>query len=356
MQSNQRPRIKGLINFFCLVILACIVTTGAAAQDNLEGRIFYVHGIEFILVIGGNQETYGPGVLNSSQISLGNGDMLQTGAESFVELQILPHGTGIKVAENTSIQFGWNDRGVPVITVLYGRIRVVSGYSAPVPAVIVTAGNGIAGVQNGDFCFDYVISPVDSRNSGEVLRPKLQIYDFRGFSDVSLTSSGTGVLSDNWPSIPVNEFEVVAVEVNSSLAFVERRPLERGIVNYWNQNNFRGTPPLDMPDTVLTFGETTPAVTAAAVEEDARQRRESPPVPEYNFTDSQRRLTQIKNALIISGLSLTVAGVSAQAIGYAVLGQSDPAAARFQANLGFIPVGIGISAIAASLFFNPAFP
>jgi hypothetical protein len=358
MQSNQKPQIKGLICAFWFSIMTCVISIGAAAQDNLEGRIFYAHGTEFALVIAGRQETYGPGVLNSSQLSLGQGDMLRTGPGSFVELQILPHGTGIKVAENTLIQFGWNDSTVPVIAVLYGRIRVVSGYSAPIPAVTVTAGNGISIVQNGDFSFDYVISPVSSQNDGEeVLRPKLQVYDFSGLSHIALTSSGTGSFSDNWPSIPVNEGEAVSVEVNSSLAVIERKSLDRGIVDYWNQYNFRGTPPLAMPDTVLTFGEAaTPAVTASTVQENSGQGRDPRPIPEYNFTESQKRLTQIKNALIIGGLSMTVAGVSAQAIGYAVFGQSDPVLARSQANLGFIPIGIGISALVASLFFNPAFP
>jgi hypothetical protein len=359
MQSNQKPQSKGLIRAFCFFIMACAPVFGAAAQDNPEGRIFYVHGIEFALIIGEQQETYEPGILNSSRLSLGNGDMLRTGPGSFAELQILPHGTGIKAAENTLIQFAWNDSKVPVITILYGRIRVVSGYSAPVPAVIVTAGNGISTVQNGDFSFDYVISPGGSLNNGEdVFKPKLQVYDFSGLSNIALVSTETGISSDNWPSIQINEYEAVSLEVNSSLALIERKPLDRGMVDYWNQYNFRGTPPLAMPDAALTFAEAAPvpAVTAAAVQESPERGRGMRPVPEYNFTESQRRLTRIKNALIISGLSMTVAGVSAQAIGYADLGQSDPALARFLANWGFIPIGIGISVLIASLFFNPAFP
>jgi hypothetical protein len=336
--------------------MICVSITGAAAQENPEGRIFYVHGTEFTLIIGGQQEIYGPGVLNSTEMSLGNGDIIRTGPESFLEMQILPDGTGIKVAENTSIQLSWQEDRFPVITILYGRIRVVTGFQARNPALYIRGGNGTAGPRNGDFCFDYVISGEDSwGEAGEFLKPKLQIYGFRGFSEVALIGNArmdmsVAVLPYDWPVILVNEKESVSIEVNSFLALIERKPLDMGIAGYWSQYNFRGTPPIPMPDTALVFEETVQAVSVA-------QQPVSEPARKYDFTASQRRLTQIKNALIISGLTLMVAGVTAQAIiGYAVLRSNDPAGARTQANFGFIPIGIGISALITSLFFNPAFP
>jgi hypothetical protein len=348
----KKNRVKRFIGILWFLIMACVFITGAFAQENPTGRIFYVHGTEFTLITGGQQEIYGPGVLNSSEISLGNGDMIWTGPESFLELQLLPDGTGIKVAENTSIQLAWREDLLPVITILYGRIRVVTGFHVQNPALYVRAGNGVTGVRNGDFCFDYAISATDSqREEDEFLRPKLQIYDFRGFSELALTGDAgmeTSLISlpNNGSLIRVNERECVSVEVNASLALIERKPLDMAMVRYWNENDFRGTPPLAMPDTVLVFEK------PAAV-----QTQPVPaPEPKYDFTASQRRLTLIKNALIVSGLSLTTAGITAQAVGYAVLSPNDPGMARTQVNFGFIPIGIGISALIASLFFNPAFP
>jgi hypothetical protein len=349
-------RIKGLTGILCFFIMVFVIT-GVAAQENPVGRIFYVHGSEFTLVIGGHQEIYGPGVLNASEMSLGNGDMIRTGPNSFLELQFLPDGTGIKVAENTSIQLTWQEGLLPVITISYGRIRVVTGFQARDPAVYVRAGTGVAGVRNGDFCFDYVISAEDSPNDeGEFLRPKLHVYNFRGFSEVALTGNAEAgaslsALQGDWPVIPVHEREGVSLEVNASLALIERKPLDMGVAGYWGQNNFRGTPPLPMPDTALVFDTTAPAATTVP-----QARPVASPEPKYDFTASQQRLTQVKNALIISGLTLTVAGITAQAIGYAVMSQNNPVAARTQANFGFIPIGIGISALITSLFFNPAFP
>lgn len=344
--------LKGF-DVFLFFIAVCVFIPEAAAQENLEGRIFYVDGTEFTLSLGGVQETYGPGILNSSAMSLGNGDSIQTGPESFLEFQLLPDGTGIKVAENTSIQLTWQD-SLPVITISYGRIRVVTGLQAPSPALYVQAGDGMVNVQNGDFCFDYVIAATDSLNEG-VLKPKLQLHDFRGFAEAAITgNAGTGlslsVRPNDWPPIPVNGEESVSLEVNSSLALVERKPLDKEMIRYWNENNFQGTPPIPIADTALTFG------TAVQTATTSRTQQVSAPEPKYDFTASQRRLTLVKNILIISGLTLTVTGAAAQAVGYAVLSPTDPALARRQANLGFIPVGIGISAVIASLFFNPAFP
>jgi hypothetical protein len=343
-------RDKGFgIGWFFFV--ACVLVTGAAAQ---EGRVFYVHGTEFTLIIGGQQEIYGPGILNASGMSLSDGDIIRTGSESFLEFQVLPDGTGIKVAENTAIQLTWREDRLPVITISYGRIRVVTGSQARDPALYVQAGDGTVGVLNGDFCFDYVISAADSLNGGGgFLKPKLYVYDFRGFSEVVVAGSAETGFSgrrNDWPAIPVNEGESVSLEVNASLSLVERKPLDMGIVEYWNQNNFRGTPPMPLPDTTLEFG--TPAQTAELVQ----PRVVSAPQPKYDFTTSQRRLTRVKNALIISGLSLTVAGIATQAVGYLFLSPNNPDLARTQITYGFIPIGVGISAIIASLFFNPAFP
>jgi hypothetical protein len=360
LEKRTCLRIKGGMRIPFFVIMISVVITLTAAQENLEGRIFYAHGTEFTLVLGGRQEIYGPGILNSSEVSLGNGDMLWTGPGNFVEFQILPHGTGIKVAENTSIQFSWDASLVPVITILYGRIRVVTGVYAPAPAVTIAAGNGIAGVQSGDFCFDFVILPVDSPNDQEILKPKLQVYDFRGESDIALTGNDwrgnvSTVLSDNLPVIQVNERELVSVEVNSALALIERKSFGRDIIEYWTQYNFRGNPPIALPNTTLTVEEPVTVVLVPNNEPPPRRRRRNPR-PEYTFTETQTYLTQIKNSLIIGGLSLVVTGIASQATSYAILNRSDPANARTQANIGFIPIGLGISAIITSLFFNPAFP
>ncbi|MDR2245746.1 MAG: FecR family protein [Treponema sp.] len=339
-------------------VIACVLVTGAAAQ---EGRVFYAHGTEFTLFLGGQEEIYGPGVLNSSEISLRNGDIIRTGPESFLEFQLLPDGTGIKVAENTSIQITWREDRLPVISLSYGRIRVVTGSLALNPdlyVLYVQAGDGMVGIQNGDFCFDYVISAADSLNGGGgFLKPKLYLYDFRGFSEVTVAGNaeagGSGRRND-WPVIPVNEGESVSLEVLASRSLVERKLLDRGIVEYWNRNNFQGTPPLPLPDTALDFGT---AIGTAVLPAETLQPQAVPvPEPPYDFTGSQRRLTRIKNALLISGLTMTVAGIAAQAAGYLVLSPNDPAGVRGQIAYGFIPIGIGISAIVASLFFNPAFP
>jgi hypothetical protein len=222
--------------------------------------------------------------------------------------------------------------------------------------VYVRAGNGISAVREGECCFDYVVSRGDSRNGEEgFLKPGLQIHGFRGFSEAALTGNAGGeippaAIPPDWPVIPVNGGESVSIELNASLALIERRPLDAGMAGYWSQYNFRGTPPVPMPDTALVSGETAPA------ESPARPRPAAVPEPKYDFTASQRLLTQVKNALIINGLTLTIAGIAAQAVGYSVLSRNDPAAARVQAGYGFIPIGIGISVLITSLFFNPAFP
>jgi hypothetical protein len=347
---------KDSIRVLWFFFTACVLANGIAAQEGNgnreihEAKIYYVHGIEFALVRDGKQETYGPGVLNSAKASLWSGDIIRTGPDSFAELQLVPDGTGIKIAENTSVQLTWQNDGLPVINLSYGRIRIITGFQARKPALYIKTGNVSAGVRDGDFCFDYMVSGTNSREDPvAIIKPKLQIYSFRGFSEAAFTAAGTEgvavIFPNDWPSVPVNEKESVSLEVNASLAVIDRsKPMDMGITGYWTQYNFRGSPPLPLPDTALPI-ETSPESAALSA---AAQK--------YEFTASQRRLTRIKNALVVSGFTLTAVGVMTQSLGYAFMNPDDPSGARSQAAFGFIPIGIGISALISSLFFNPAFP
>jgi hypothetical protein len=339
--------------------------SGLNAQQNPGGRIFYAHGSEFALIFRGEEGSYEPAVLIDSNLVLENGDMVRTGPGSFLEFQVIPDGTAIKIAENSFVQYGFDQNRKPIITLHYGRVRIITGYQAGKPALAVRAGNGSMDVWDGDYCFDYAVSPLGMRTeSDEVIRPMLQIFAFRGLTEITLSSGKVNgaAFSNNWPLIPVNELEWVSVEANSSLALIERRSMDAEMLWYWTENNFRGTTFLPIPDTALPSLDSAPVVTAASLPRDTQGRQPAvgrQPVaavkpPPRSFLPGWQ--LKLKNGLLIGGISLTTVGLLAQTFGYFVLNPDDPAVPRVQVGLGYIPIGIGISSLLVSLFVNPTVP
>jgi hypothetical protein len=184
----------------------------------------------------------------------------------------------------------------------------------------------------------------------------LQIFAFRGLTEIALSSGAGAARSNNWPLVPVNDMEWVSVEVNSSLAMIERQPMDAEMIRYWTENNFRGITFLPIPSTDLPSPDSTPAVTAASLplEPQGGQPLAAAKAPPRSFLPDWQ--LKLKNGLLIGGISLTPVGVLAQTFGYFFLNPVDPAVPRDQIRWGYIPIGIGISSLLVSLFVNPTVP
>jgi hypothetical protein len=188
--------------------------------------------------------------------------MIQTGADSYVEIQLIPGETLIKVAENTSIVYNGMGMGgaSASFSLLYGRIRVIRGAGEGNRDLTVQSGNGAVYVREGDFGLDYILRPGLSITGSGIGRPLLRIYGFSGTADLiplpvreeNGTPAQTG--GGERARIRVSEGEALAMEVLlSGLSFTERKPLDRDIIDYWLDHNFNGIPPLNMPKTALSF-------------------------------------------------------------------------------------------------------
>jgi hypothetical protein len=355
MQSDN-SRYCRVGRFLGVLVCLFMVISSLNAQQNPGGRIFYAHGNEFALILRDEEGVYEPAALIDSNLVLESGDLVRTGPGSFLEFQVIPDGTAIMIAEISFVQFGYDQNRKPIITLHYGRMRVITGYQAGKPALAVRAGSGSLDVWDGDYCFDYAVSPEGYRTeTGEVIRPMLQVFAFRGLTEIALSSGAVNgaAPSNNWPLIPVNEMEWVSVEVNSSLAMIERRSMDVEMIRYWRENNFRGKTFLPIPSTDLSSLDSSPPVTVASLPQGRQPVAAGKPPPRRFLPDWQLKL---KNGLLIGGISLTTVGVLAQTFGYFFLNPDDSAVPRDQIRLGYIPIGIGLSSLLVSLFVNPTIP
>jgi hypothetical protein len=215
-------------------------------------------------------------------------------------------------------------------------------------------------VSGGDFNVDYMIHPGESlleRGRNGSLR--LQVYSFRGATDIVLSGSNSTT------SFAVNEYERVAIEAGSTRSVIERKPLDPAILAFWEGMSFTGEPPGIAPDTTLP-GRGSRFVTNENGEEHyvvfpvidsesaalAGNRpgagEETPLLPSGN----QRKKLVLKNAFLITGTVLSGIGLGANL--YGLYGSGPPA--EIAANYGYIPLGLGVVSRIVACIINPKIP
>ncbi|MDR2303067.1 MAG: hypothetical protein LBE10_00565 [Treponema sp.] len=299
------------------------------AQDlSVSGaRIFYAEGSDFVLSSGGQRTVYQGGDLRDGGLLLNSGDIVQTGTDSRLEMQFSPSGTVIKLGENTSFLF----TDTRSLGLFYGRLRIVSMNETD--PVNIEAGFAVLSIKNSDAGIDYSIE------RGE-LKPRVRSYCFQG--SAGMTISGQ-------PGPPLNEMELVSVELRPSTTWIEKRPLEEEIVVYWNQNRFSGTPAIPLSEQAAEVLQSPAEIS----------RRDTAPViitvqPDYMPFFLKNRL---KNILTGIGLFSSLGGLGVQAYGmykHFSEGYSDQNIRLI--TYGTIPVAAGLGVILSSLFINPKEP
>jgi hypothetical protein len=311
--------------FFCLSLPLFL-----SAQDlSVPGaRIFYAEGVDFVLSSGGQRTVYQGGNLEGGSLLLSGGDIVQTGADSRLEIQFSPSGTVIKLGENTSCLF-YDTRSLGL---LYGRLRIVSVNETE--PVSIEAGFAGVIIKNADVGIDY------SFERGELKPITVKSYCFQG--SASLVVSGQ-------PGPPLNEMEQVSMEVRPSTTWIEKRPLEEEVVAYWNLNRFYGEPAIPLSEQ------------AAEVLRSPAEISRVDPAPiiitvQPDYAPFLRK-NRVKNILTGIGLFSALGGLGVQSYGlYKHLseGYSDQNI-RF-IGYGAIPVAAGLGVILSSLFINPKEP
>jgi hypothetical protein len=268
--------------------------------------------------------------------------MLQTGPDDFVEIQLGPSGTVIKLAENTSLVYlgpQENGPGSPALEMLYGRMRIVSG-TGNRESVLVRTGNAALRLGEGDIGIDYMVLP--GSTGAAQTRPVLRVYGFAGSAEIIPSAApGESVVS----SIGIVKGESVSTEWHTPLFLVEKKSLEEDMLLYWDRHNFKGRPPLPMPPTSLSLPEPEIAAPPPPVVE---TRIEYLP-PDYR---PFRRGYLVKNISVAGGLLCIAAGVVMQGMYYQ--GGMLPEAAAVYG--GYSAMGLGASLLITSLLYNPKAP
>ena len=218
-----------------------------------SAELYHLEGKELTLSLRGERRVIPAEVLSGQGINLELSGIVHTGPDTFLELQLIPSGTVVKLSENTSLVYnGMDETGKNEdLGLLYGRIRVVTGEEAN--SVVVRSGAVSVRVSEGDFGIDYLMEGGE-RNSSP--RPLFNVHVLRGSAEVFPYGMGGGALSTGSVNETIAyEGEGLSLDISSFHTFVDRKTLDNDVLVYWNSHNFAGSPPLPMPDTSIKIME-----------------------------------------------------------------------------------------------------
>jgi hypothetical protein len=331
-----------------LLVMPCFPVLG---QEDRDAWVYFAEGGDFILANGGRRTVYRPETLGPGGCMLHEGDILQTGPGTFVEIFLSSRGLILKAAENTTVTYHRAKNGIS-LELDYGRVLLTGGEGEESPGERVFIHTGAADMlfQQGIMGVDYMVLAEDALFQRE---PVFRGYVFSGAAD--LISHANVAPPDRSAeaerAFPVNAMEMTAMEKNNGLSYIERKPLSQDIINYWNRHKPVGLSSVS-PDSAPVDPAAVPVAELAAEAEPQKRRPVLFVPPDY---DPFFRANKIKNGLIAGGITFSLLGTGMEALAwYRDFGSGKTSDILMYTGYGVF--GLGILSLGTALFINPRLP
>jgi hypothetical protein len=312
----------------------------AASAGDGDPRIYHAEGADFVLTKNGIREIIAVGDYPAAPLVLGPGDMVQTGEGCFLELQLLPSGTALKIPENTSLVYnGFDEAGqFSDISLVYGRLRLVTRNSGYSNGIFIRAGRTSVKIESGDIGADYTVNP----SAGGKTRPVLTLCAFRGNAFVFpyLPDTFSGAVE----ALAVKEGDVFSLDINPPFLHTDKRPIPREIAWYWEHRGFTGFPPVPLGETSLE-----------RYIEDTPQGDYAPPAQDIFVADNElytqtvRKGSAKKNAFLGAGFGFAFLGAAAQTVAVFQFDRLDKGMGQLVFLSGAGCLGLGLGGILAGI-------
>lgn len=256
------------------VLLALAPATVAAQQPSTPfAFLIYAEGYDLSIFRNGELQTYDVLVDDVVGMPLLAGDLVQTDARTFVEIQLMSTRTVLRVAENTTFEIERiGSGGGGSIQMTYGRVRARVERISRDDSFQIRGFSAVAGVRGTDFGYDMVVE------RDVVAELQTRVYVFEGEVEVETVAPPEEPTADGTPreAPPVqepvrltrNEMVQVTTEVPESVVpdrpltdisdpeegvlvvppagprtvAVRRQQLEESIGEFWSRQDFRVDP------------------------------------------------------------------------------------------------------------------
>ena len=279
------------------------------AQERELVRIYDVKGDDFAITIDEERTIHPIEVVRGGRIILEQSGIVHTGADTLMDIILIPSGTVVRVAENTSLIYnGLDEAGnFEDFGLLYGRIRVIAGNRER--SMVIRGGGSSVRIMEGDFGIDHLIEADDWDFTSQ---PNFLVSVFQGSAEFFHDGLGS-------------HFERgLTIEQGESMSTSGKRPLDTDTHEYWHL----------IPD---TLGQ--PRVIFSLV-------------PHTSVLSNRG-----KNTSLAIGLALTVASTATLIMTYPqfeIIKNRD--LARNINNAAYIPLSMGLLTTLGGILYNPSRP
>jgi hypothetical protein len=255
--------------FLIFAVVLLFIPVWASSQDrNIKNQAFgivvYAEGGEVAIFRKGEYITFDLSLADIVGLPILEGDLIQTEKASFLELQMYPTETIVKIAENTTFTVvGLSAGGGATLDLAYGRLRSKVQKISGRDPFLVRGRGAVAGVRGTDFGYDFV-----AERDGAGISADTKIYCFEGAVEIT----GPEKLLES-PG-PQKAPEVVIITANEMVRVRETRPaevlppdqesppvpesrhekvlvfekteIEKPVLAFWDKNTFQAEPtPID---------------------------------------------------------------------------------------------------------------
>ncbi len=209
--------LGSLRRFVLLGVVWSLVVFGRSPLEAQNAGIVYAEGGDFSVIRQLEEESFNVSLDNVLGLPLEAGDLVQTGNDTFLEIETADTGALFRVAENTSFRLEYaGDDGSSRLDLAYGRVRAKVDAVAAGTFLEMRGLSVVAGVRGTDFGYDII---VESGGSGE---PFLQIYAFEGSVVVaeadSAAAAGTSLISAAAPQTTIQSGQMIALPLSTVVA------------------------------------------------------------------------------------------------------------------------------------------
>jgi len=240
----RHPNIRSRAAWAAVILLTA---ASAAAQPagNLAGKAFgvilFAQGTEVSILRGGVYITYDLRIDDIIGLPVFAGDLIGTGDDTFLEIQLHPREAVLKIAENTTFTVaGLSPEGGAELNLAYGRVRAkVLKFTGREPFRVRGRG-AVAGVRGTDFGVDYI-----AERGGGGISPATNVYCFQGsvevaLADVTAESAGKPVVLEADEMIKIVDTAPPGDASPEAPAVLPgKTPVEPAVSAFWKQNDFQ---------------------------------------------------------------------------------------------------------------------
>lgn len=229
------PRTRSPLSLVFILFVAIAPAAAQAPARSPVAVIEYASKDDVIVIRSGKPVS----VPDPFGFKLYEGDSVQTGRATFIELRMLSGGAVFKLAEHTTFRLTAASMGETAISLVYGRIRSKVQRLAGGESFVISSQTAVAGVRGTDFGMDVVAARGASA-------PTTKIYCFDGAVIVTAMTTSSGSNREGLEAVPrifnLNAGQMVQVEQRGMFVVAERIELQSAILEFWRANDFTIAP------------------------------------------------------------------------------------------------------------------